>query len=310
MATLYYRHDDFLQHDTGQGHPESEARLRSIDAALSDKSFAGLRRMDAEIPADIEDRLALIHTPAMIERVLSTMPEHGYHHFDADTLASPGSEQAALRAVATACDAVDHVLSGQARNAFCALRPPGHHATPQQPMGFCLFNNIAIAAEFARRQFGLQRIAIVDFDVHHGNGTQAAFYRQPQVFYVSSHQMPCYPGSGRVEETGVGNILNQPLAPGSGGEELRQAYQNRIFPALVDFQPQLLLLSAGFDAHRDDPLASLNWLEADYAWLTKRLMDVADNCCQGRIVSLLEGGYHLKALAASVAAHVGALMSA
>lgn len=308
MTTLYYRHDDFLLHDTGRGHPECPARLRAIDQAVADKSFAGLRPMKAEIPADIRDRLALIHRPAMIERVLTSIPEHTYLHLDADTVASPGSSTAALRAVATACEAIDHVLSGKASNAFCALRPPGHHATPTQPMGFCLFNNIAIAAEFARRQYGLQRIAIVDFDVHHGNGTQAAFYRQPQVFYASSHQMPCYPGSGTVEETGVGNIVNQPLAPGSGGEAFRRAYQQKILPALGEYQPQLLLLSAGFDAHRDDPLAALNLLEEDYAWLTWRLLEIAERCCQGRIVSLLEGGYNLKALASSVAAHVGALV--
>ena len=198
-------------------------------------------------------------------------------------------------------------MAGEGVNAFCALRPPGHHAMPDYPMGFCLFNNIAIAAEYARRHYGLQRIAIVDFDVHHGNGTQAAFYRQPQVLYASSHQSPCYPGSGRVEETGVGNIFNQPLPPGSGSKEFRLAYQRSILPALQDFKPQLLLISAGFDAHRDDPLAELNLLEDDYRWLTQQLVGVAAQHCQGRIVSLLEGGYNLKALANSVAMHVAVL---
>jgi acetoin utilization deacetylase AcuC-like enzyme len=308
MTTLYYNHADFLQHDTGPGHPESAARLQAIATALNTDQFTSLQRIEATIPKDIETRLALIHTPAMISKVLTAIPQQGLLHFDGDTVASPGSGSAALHAVAAACDAVDKVIAGEVVNAFCAVRPPGHHAMPDYPMGFCLFNNIAIAAEYARRHYGLQRIAIVDFDVHHGNGTQAAFYKQPQVLYASSHQSPCYPGSGQRQETGVGNIINVPLPPGTDGSLFRESYKSLILPALHDFKPQLLLISAGFDAHRDDPLAALNLLEDDFRWLTLELMAVAAECCHGRIISLLEGGYNLKALASSVAVHVAALV--
>lgn len=307
MTTLYYRHADFLNHDTGPGHPESADRLRSIDKALSKPKFDNLIRIEPPIPDDIADKLALIHTPAMIERVLNGMPKQGLSYFDADTVASPGSKQAALRAVAAVCDAVDNVCTGQASKAFCALRPPGHHAMPGYPMGFCLFNNIAIAAEYARRNYRLERIAIVDFDVHHGNGTQAAFDRQAQVLYASSHQWPYYPGSGDVSETGVGNIINVPLAAGTDGKTFRSKYREIILPAVRKFKPQLLLISAGFDAHKDDPLASLRLEEDDYRWISTELVDIADQYCEGRIISSLEGGYHLKALAASVAAHVTCL---
>ena len=307
MATLYYRHADFLAHDTGPGHPESPSRLRAIDSALSQEKFAGLQHMDAPIPVDINDRLALIHHKAMIERVLTGIPKQGLAYFDADTVASPGSKQAALRAVGAVCDAVDRILSGRADTAFCAVRPPGHHAMPNHPMGFCLFNNVAIAAEYARVHHGLERIAIVDFDVHHGNGTQAAFYRQPQILYASSHQWPHYPGSGHPLEIGVGNIFNLPLSAGTDGATFRAKYREIILPAVHKFQPQLLLISAGFDAHRDDPLASLNLVEDDYRWVTQQLLDIARDCCQGRIISSLEGGYNLSALANSVAAHVACL---
>ncbi len=307
MTTLYYSHADYLQHDTGPGHPETAARLQAITTALNTQEFAALQHLEAAIPEDIEAKLALIHTPAMIQKVLTAIPKQGLLHFDGDTVASPGSGSAALRAVAAACDAVDKVMAGEGSNAFCACRPPGHHAMPDYPMGFCLFNNIAIAAEYARRHYGLQRVAIVDFDVHHGNGTQAAFYKQPQVLYASSHQSPCYPGSGQRQETGVGNIINLPLPPGTDGKVFRESYQKLILPALHDFKPQLLLISAGFDAHRDDPLAALNLLEDDFRWLTLELMAVAAQYCNGRIVSLLEGGYNLQALANSVAAHVKAL---
>lgn len=307
MKTLYYSHPGFLAHDTGPGHPESADRLRAIDKALSVKEFSGLIRVKPSISADIEDKLRLIHTQAMIERVLGKIPEQGLAYLDADTVVSPGSKQAALLAVSAACDAVDNVFNGEADNAFCSLRPPGHHAEPGKAMGFCLFNNIAVAAEYARTHYKLEKIAIVDFDVHHGNGTQAAFFKQPQVLYASSHQWPFYPGSGASSETGEGNIYNVPLPAGTGGLELKEKYQRIIFPALLAFKPQLLLISAGFDAHKDDPLASLNLVEADYQWLTRQLMLIADSCCSGRIVSLLEGGYNLKALSASVASHVASL---
>lgn len=307
MSALYYSHSDFLAHDTGGGHPESPARLQAIASALSQPRFAGLQQPAFEIPPDIHDKLALIHTPAMIERVLSGIPEKGLSYFDADTVASPGSKQAALRAVAALCDAVDKVCTGSAKRAFCAVRPPGHHAMPGYPMGFCLFNNIAIAAEYARTRYGLERIAIVDFDVHHGNGTQAAFYQQPQVLYASSHQWPHYPGSGHPSENGVGNIVNVPLPTGTNGATFRAKYADIVLPAVRKFKPQLLLISAGFDAHKDDPLASLRLTEDDYRWVTDELVALAQSCCEGRIVSALEGGYDLKALAASVAEHVASL---
>lgn len=221
---------------------------------------------------------------------------------------SPGSEKAAFRAVGAVCDAVDKVLTGQASNAFCAIRPPGHHAEPDLAMGFCLFNNIAIAAEYARCHYPDKRIAIVDFDVHHGNGTQAAFDKQPAILYISSHEMPHYPGSGYPSETGVGNIINVPLSAGDTGVEFRKKYNTIVLPALRHFKPDLLLISAGFDAHKDDPLASIMLVEDDFRWLTEALMKIADRYCKGRIISVLEGGYHLNSLASSVAVHVKILM--
>jgi acetoin utilization deacetylase AcuC-like enzyme len=211
--------------------------------------------------------------------------------------------------VGAVCDAVDKVMAGKADNAFCAIRPPGHHAEPELAMGFCLFNNIAIAANYARHHYRLERIAIVDFDVHHGNGSQTAFYHQPNVLYASSHEMPNYPGTGYPTETGAGNIINVPLAAGDSGVQFKQKYSNIILPALNNFKPDLLLISAGFDAHKDDPLASINLVEDDFEWVTQELMTIAGHCCNGRIISALEGGYNLKALAASVAVHVKTLMS-
>jgi len=307
MTTLYYHHADFLNHDTGPGHPESPDRLRAIDKALSKANFESLSRIEAPLPDNIEDKLALIHTSAMIDRVLSGIPEHGLSYFDADTVASPGSKQAALRAVGALCDAVDRICTGKANAAFCAVRPPGHHAMPGYPMGFCLFNNVAIAAEYARTHYQLERIAIVDFDVHHGNGTQTAFYQQPQVLYASSHQWPHYPGSGHPLENGVGNIVNVPLSAGTDGKVFRAKYSDIILPAVRKFKPELILISAGFDAHRDDPLASLRLVENDYRWISDELVKIADEYCHGRIISTLEGGYNLRALADSVSTHVASL---
>jgi len=304
--TLYYSHPDFLLHDTGVGHPECAARLKAIEAALSTAEFAGLIRLSA--PLGSEQQIQLIHPHAHVEQIFSAIPQHGEHYLDDDTIVSPGSKNAALRAVGAVCDAVDKIMSNQANNAFCAIRPPGHHAEPNQAMGFCLFNNIAIAAEYARRHYHLKRIAIVDFDVHHGNGTQAAFYNQPCILYASSHEMPHYPGTGYPTETGVGNIINVPLTHGESGQSVRQKYINIIFPALHHFKPELLLISAGFDAHKDDPLSSILLLEDDFRWLTQELMTIADSHCHGRIISALEGGYHLPALAASVAVHVKTLL--
>ena len=307
MTLLYYHHADFLNHDTGPGHPECADRLRVIDEALSQPNFNSVIQIEAPLPNDVEEKLALIHTPAMISRVLTGIPEQGLSYFDADTVASPGTKTAALRAVGALCNAVDRICTGKAEKAFCAVRPPGHHAMPGYPMGFCLFNNIAIAAEYARTRYQLERIAIVDFDVHHGNGTQAAFYEQAQVLYASSHQWPHYPGSGTPLENGVGNIVNVPLPAGTNGAVFRAKYNDIILPAVRKFQPQLILVSAGFDAHKDDPLASLRLEEDDYRWISDELVKIADEYCNGRIISTLEGGYNLKALAASVATHIASL---
>ncbi len=307
VKTLYYSHPDFLFHETGPGHPECADRLRSIEKALAAPEFSSLIRQTP--PLGTEQQIRLIHPQFHIDAILEAIPEQGEHYLDHDTVLSPGSRQAAFRAVGAVCAAVDQVLAGKVDNAFCAIRPPGHHAEPRLAMGFCLFNNIAIAAAYARRHYQLERIAIVDFDVHHGNGTQAAFYKQPNVLYASSHEMPHYPGTGHPAETGAGNIINVPLAAGDSGVEFRQKYGSIILPALKKFRPDLLLISAGFDAHKDDPLASVMLVEDDFKWVTEELMTIADGCCKGRIISALEGGYNLKALAASVAVHVKTLMT-
>ncbi len=307
MTTLYYSHADFLFHNTGAGHPECAERLRFIETALKATEFSGLIRQSAPMGSELQ--ISLVHPLPYIDNILKAIPEQGHQYLDQDTVLSAGSQLAAFRAVGAVCDAVDKVMTGQANNAFCAVRPPGHHAEPDVAMGFCLFNNVAIAAKYALLQYQLERIAIVDFDVHHGNGTQDVFYNQPNVLYASSHEMPNYPGTGHPRETGKGNIINVPLTAGDSGVELRQKYSNIILPALTNFKPDLLLISAGFDAHKDDPLASINLVEDDFEWLTKQLMLIADNSCQGKIISVLEGGYNLKALAASVAIHVKTLMT-
>ncbi|TAN71389.1 MAG: histone deacetylase family protein [Methylobacter sp.] len=307
MKTLYYSHPDFLAHETGSGHPECAKRLKSIEKELARPEFSGLIRQSP--PLGTEQQIRLIHPQSHIDTILEAIPAQGEHYLDHDTVLSPGSSQAAFRAVGAVCDAVDEILGGNADNAFCAIRPPGHHAEPDRAMGFCLFNNIAIAAAYARHHYQLERIAIVDFDVHHGNGTQAAFYNQPNVLYASSHEMPHYPGTGHPTETGRGNIINVPLAAGDSGVAFRQKYNSIILPALRNFRPDLLLISAGFDAHKDDPLASIMLVEDDFKWITQELMLIADNCCEGRVISVLEGGYNLNALAASVAIHIKTLMT-
>jgi len=307
VKTLYYSHPDFLSHETGTEHPECSDRLRHIEKALAAAEFSTLIRKSP--PLGTNQQIRLIHPQSHIDTILKAIPAQGEYRLDQDTVLSPGSRLAAFRAVGAVCDAVDKLLTDQADNAFCAVRPPGHHAEPGQAMGFCLFNNIAIAANYARHHYQLGRIAIVDFDVHHGNGTQAAFYHQPKVLYASSHEMPHYPGTGHPSETGVGNIINVPLAAGDSGIEFRQKYRRMILPALKNFKPDLLLISAGFDAHKDDPLASIILVEDDFKWVTEELMSIAESCCRGRIISVLEGGYNLKALAASVAIHVKTLMT-
>ncbi len=306
MTTFLYTHPSFLRHDTGPGHPENAQRLYAILAALNAPEFAGLIRKEA--PRADFDRLRLVHPQPYIDRIWRSIPRHGYAYLDADTVVSPDSGEAALHAVGAACAAVDDVMAQPGANAFCAVRPPGHHAEPTCAMGFCLFNNVAIAAQYARVRYAIERIAIVDFDVHHGNGTQAAFASEAKVLYASTHQYPWYPGSGAADETGLGTIINVPLPAGSGSEEFRQAVEMRILPPVDHFRPELLFISAGFDAHRLDPLASLELSEDDYAWITRELCRLAQRHAAGRLVSVLEGGYHLEALALSVAVHVRELL--
>ncbi len=307
-TTLFYSHPICQEHEAGPGHPEQPARLRAILEALEAPEYAGLKRLEA--PLSDPEMLKRVHQAELVDLIFEHMPSDGYVAIEGDTVMSPASGEAALRAVGAVCAAVDAVMAGEGDNAFCAVRPPGHHAEPGRSMGFCLFNNVALAAEWARREHGLTRVAVVDFDVHHGNGTQAAFERDGDLLFASTHQSPLYPGTGAADERGVGNIFNAPLAPESGSAEFRDAMQSRVFPALKVFAPELILISAGFDAHNDDPLASLHLFEEDYSWITTELCQIAAEKCGGRIVSTLEGGYDLGALAASAAAHVGALMAA
>jgi len=308
MTSYFFSHPTCLQHLTGAGHPENPARLEAIDAALEKPEFAPLIRKEA--PRTTPEQLRLVHTPAHVQRVARFIPKEGIAYLDPDTAVSPLSMEAALRAAGAVCAAVDAVFAKQADNAFCAVRPPGHHALPDASMGFCLFNNIAIAAEHARHRHGIRKVAIVDFDVHHGNGTQAMFEKDKELLYASTHQSPWYPGTGAASETGVGNLFNVPLKAGSGSAEFRAAMHEKILPAVDAFKPELILVSAGFDAHRDDPLASLNLVEDDFAWITRELLDLAQRHARGRLVSTLEGGYELRALGNSVAAHVRELLRA
>jgi acetoin utilization deacetylase AcuC-like enzyme len=308
MATLLFTHPACLEHDPGEHHPESPARLRAVLAALKAPEFGALARREAPV-AEIAD-IARVHPRDFVEAMLAAVPETGYAGVDTDTILSPGSGKAALRAAGAVVAAVDAVVAGEASNAFCAVRPPGHHAEPDRSMGFCLFNNVAIGAARARAVHGLARVAVVDFDVHHGNGTQAAFERDPSLFYASTHQSPLYPGTGARSERGVGNIVNVPLPPMAGSTEFRRAVEASILPALDAFAPDLVMASAGFDAHRRDPLAQLMLVEDDYAWVTERLLECAERHAGGRLVSTLEGGYDLAALGASAAAHVRCLMAA
>lgn len=270
--------------------------------------FAGLTRRDAPF-SDLQ-LAELVHSPRYLETLRTARPAEGIGQIDEDTFISSGSLDAASTALGAGLAALEAVVMGEADNAFCAVRPPGHHAEIETPMGFCLVNTVAVVAREAQRKHGAERVAIVDFDVHHGNGTQDIFKDDATVFYASSHQWPLYPGTGAAGETGVGNIVNATLRAGSGGAEMREAYETIVFPALEAFAPDILLISAGFDADHRDPLAQLNWVPADFAWLTRQLMEIAGRTSAGRIVSLLEGGYDRQGLATGVAAHVGALMGA
>ena len=302
MSLRLYSHPACLAHDTGPGHPEHPGRLRAVRDAI-DATFPGSTWIDA--PRASREALLRVHDAALVD-ALCTRHAQEIEWLDADTAFSPDTLEAALRAAGAGIAAVDWVLAGAGRRAFCAVRPPGHHAEPARAMGFCLFNNIAIAAAHALHA-GTERIAIVDFDVHHGNGTQAVFEREPRVLFASSHQMPLYPGTGDVDETGLGNIFNAPIGAEAGRAGFRDAWSKRLLPAIAAFAPQLLLVSAGFDAHRADPLAGLDLEAADFAWLTGELRRLADAHAQGRMVSMLEGGYDLAALAESTIAHLHAL---
>ncbi len=307
MRTALFTHDACLGHDPGPGHPESPARLEAVLAALDDEVFAALDRREA--PRATIEQIARMHPRDYVTQVLAHIPESGAVRLDADTVASPGSGEAALRAAGAVCAAVDAVIGGEVKNAFCAVRPPGHHAEPTIPMGFCIFNNVAIGAAHARAVHNLRRIAVVDFDVHHGNGTQAMFEHDADLFFASTHQSPFYPGTGAASERGcANNIVNVPLSASAGSFVFREAMSEKILPALHNFAPEILFVSAGFDAHADDPLASLNFCDEDYSWATQQLITTAKELCNGRLISTLEGGYDLIALGRCSALHVSTLM--
>ena len=311
MTTLLITHPCFINHDTGPGHPERPDRMRAIDKVLAHETFASLVRLAAPWRIDVEDAIGLAHPAAhftSIKKAAATITGNTLGRIDGDTVVSAGTWEAALRAVSAGLEAVDHVMAGKAANAFCQVRPPGHHAESDRAMGFCFFSNAAIAALYARKAHGAERIAVVDFDVHHGNGTQDIFWADKNAFYGSTHQMPLFPGTGALNETGVGNIFNAPLREGDDGLVFREAFTQRILDPLRNFAPDVVVMSAGFDAHRRDPLGGLRLVEADFMWATEQLGLIAQKHGAGRIVSMLEGGYDLEGLAKSTAVHVRTLM--
>lgn len=306
MTTLLITHDDCLAHDTGAYHPERPDRLRWVLKAMEQDAFRDLIREDA--PRATLEAMARAHPGDFASQILAAIPDHDVRQIDADTVISPGSGEAMVRAAGALVRAVDAVAQGAARNAFCAVRPPGHHAESTRAMGFCLVNNVVVGAMHARAAHGHKRVAVVDFDVHHGNGTQEMFWDDADAFYASTHQYPFYPGTGSLRERGAhGNIVNVPLAAGTGSDVFRSRFRDELLPALEAFRPDMLFISAGFDAHKDDPLAELRLTETDFAWATAGLMDVARKACGGRVVSVLEGGYNLDALADCATAHVQTL---
>lgn len=304
--TLILTHPDCLDHRTPPGHPESPARLETVLAAL--RAEPVLPVTWAEAPLASDEALLRVHSQDHLDFLTSRLPAPGARAIpvDPDTSLSAGSLAAARRAAGAVVAGVDAVMNGEARAVFCAVRPPGHHAEPEQAMGFCLFNSVAVAARHARAVHGLQRVVVVDFDVHHGNGSQTLAEQDRDFFYASIHQSPCYPGTGRADEVAHGNLINLPVAPGTGGAAWLEAFETRLLPTVAAWQPELVIISAGFDAHRDDPLANLALVADDFARATAGLCAIAP----GRVVSALEGGYHLDALAACVRAHVGALIAA
>jgi acetoin utilization deacetylase AcuC-like enzyme len=307
MTTLLVTHPAGLNHLTPAGHPERPDRLRAIEQALEDERFQSLAREQA--PAATPETIALCHPMDYVEEIRAATPSAGLVRLDADTSMSPGTFEAVLRAIGGATMAADEVMAGKVENAFCAMRPPGHHAETVRPMGFCFFNTAAITARHVQKRHGVERVAVVDFDVHHGNGTQEIFWSDPTVMYGSTHEMPLYPGTGAPSERGLhNNIVNAPLRAGDGGEKFRAAFETVILPRVSAFSPEFLVISAGFDAHMRDPLANLQLVEEDFAWATRKLMEIADASASGRIVSVLEGGYDLQGLSRSAAAHVAALM--
>ena len=306
MTTAFITHSDCLKHETPPGHPEQVARLKYILEATKD-----LDLLRIEAPLATQKNILSVHPQSHIDLINASSPQHGTRSLDGDTHMSPGTISAAYRAAGGAVCAVDTVLSGEAKNAFVAVRPPGHHAETQVPMGFCLFGNIAIAAKHALDFHKLSKVVVVDFDVHHGNGTQDLLWNEPRALTITSHQMPLWPGTGRHDERGkYDNVLNLPLPPNSDGSYMRSIYREQVFPKIRSFSPDLILLSAGFDAHTDDPLAELKWDVDDFVWITREVCNLATDCCSSRVVSILEGGYNLDALAACTKAHIENLIEA
>jgi acetoin utilization deacetylase AcuC-like enzyme len=309
VSTLYLCHPSALNHQTPPGHPERPDRIRAIERTLEHERFASLHRDEA--PMGTPEMALLAHPEAYVSAIAEVAPKEGMVAIDADTTMSPGTYEAVMRGVGGAVRAVDEVMTGKVKNAFSAMRPPGHHAERTRAMGFCFYNNAAIAARHAQKAHGAERAVIVDWDVHHGNGSQDIFWSDASVMYCSTHQMPLYPGTGAPSERGDHDtIVNAPMSPGDGSDLFREAFEAAILPRIADFGPDLIVISAGFDAHWRDPLANLNLTEADFGWATVKLMELAEKRCQGRIVSVLEGGYDLEGLSRSVAAHVTALMGA
>lgn len=306
MTTFLFENPIFLEHHTPEGHPERSDRIRALNLALEHERFAPLVREKAQQAA--EDFVLLAHPERHLDAVMSEIPEEGVNQVEADTYASPATLQAALTGIGGAIAAIDAVFTGKADNAFVAARPPGHHAEREKAMGFCFFNNAAIAARHAQKVHGAERVAIIDWDVHHGNGTQDIFLDDPSVLFCSTHQMPLYPGTGAKDETGAGNIVNAPLSINDGSDHFREAFKSRVLPRVADFRPDLIIISAGFDAHHRDPLAQINLVADDFDWATAKLMELSEKSANNRVVSLLEGGYDLQGLAESAATHIYRLM--